>query len=1036
MERIVVAPGAALPPPLGVLVVEEADVEEEEASASYEAQGAWLVVQGSVGLRFDAASRGLMALPAPSDASLWAPFLAPAFFGDPCVPLAVTVAYEGVEAILWVEARVELAVAAPADGDPYFRLDGDDSSVPDPQGAAFAFFLAALPENTTPLGARWASPPVLEVVAAPPPVPPPGAVPPQALLPDGVCPLAPATTNASFCVLDDNQDNSNNNSSLLAASCDVCIPGFFLLLLDLSLSCAPCPGGTFAAGYGATACDACPAGLATPKGALAQTACQPCPADTALGPDDVCTPCGVLQTAPAGATACGCVEGAALDYHGDACVPCPPGLFQPLRGARPAACAQCPAFLTSLNAGASACTTCLPGAAAACAACAAGTYASAMDAPACTPCAPGTYYSAWGATACLACAAGTVQASDGGSACAACAAGTFASAVGSTACTPCARGAYASLAAWAACLPCAVGTFQTAEGATACAACPALTTTLAAGATRCVCAAGAAPDFLGAACAPCFPGFFKPAAGAAPCGMCAVSSDTNDELFATSLAPGATACTDCVPGAYSLLSNSSSSSSSRMLCAPCPQGTAQPDYNAAACAACAPGAYAPGSGYAACLACPPDTYLPDAGGTACLGCPPHMDTPAAGGATACVCDSGWAYNRFVDACTVCPPGAVQTRGVCAACPPGKYAGDIGEGLACVPCARDTFAPAAGGTACVNCPAFFVGTPQAQACACAPGATPDFVELVCVPCPRGMYVVPGGPSSSGISQCTPCPAGAYADTLMASACTPCPNGTDAPFAGSTACLRCDAMVSADRTACHCPPGTFNASTAAAAADPDNTTTSWACRPCVADCGAGRYIGTPCAFDADAVCADCSPADGCPAGMFLAENCSATADRVCWTCRDGCLQGYYVASPCTRWADLRCARCSGGCGVGYYLAAPCGYDADAVCAPCPLGAYSLGGVTACTECPSGAVASALGCVGCGAQGRLADAERRACVEACPPGEYPSASDACAACPDGTYSPDGALCLACLGCVAANRTACAPCGHPAVCLLPPSA
>ncbi len=215
----------------------------------------------------------------------------------------------------------------------------------------------------------------------------------------------------------------------------------------------------------------------------------------------------------------------------------------------------------------------------------------------------------------------------------------------------------------------------------------------------------------------------------------------------------------------------------------------------------------------------------------------------------------------------------RTREGCVPCPAGRYAGNIGEGLECVPCARNTFAPFAGWTACVDCPAFAVSPPQAQACTCAPGATPDFLTFTCTPCPPGAHV-------NG-TLCLPCPPGTFADTLMAPECAPCPDGTDAPFAGSTACRHCAAMVTPDRTACQCPPGTFNASSAAAAE-------GWECRPCRADCGDGRFIATPCTFDADATCADCSDPGSCPAGTFLADNCSVAADRLCWTCRDSCLQ----------------------------------------------------------------------------------------------------------------------------------------------------
>jgi hypothetical protein len=147
-----------------------------------------------------------------------------------------------------------------------------------------------------------------------------------------------------------------------------------------------------------------------------------------------------------------------------------------------------------------------------------------------------------------------------------------------------------------------------------------------------------------------------------------------------------------------------------------------------------------------------------------------------------------------------------------------------------------------------------------------------------------------------------------------------------------------------------------------------------------------------------------------------------------------QGQYVSAACSAWSDTRCAPCTVECGVGQYLAAACTYDGDAVCAPCPGGAFSLGGSAGeCELCPPGSVAHGTGCTPCGVEGRLAGPDRLACVDACPPGAYASAADACEPCPDGTFSVDGALCLACVGCVAPNRSACDPLcgGHPGTCI-----
>ena len=796
---------------------------------------------------------------------------------------------------------------------------------------------------------------------------------PRPFADEGVCARVPLP-NASFCVV------------VFGEGCE-CVPGYFWSEEDAV--CQPCPAGTAKPGYGNASedCVACDGGSTSSEG---RAVCYPCPAGTYTADNYYCQPCDAYSESAEGAEACVCSAGATLDVSGSACAPCPHGTFS--SAANASACSVCDPQLstTTAYAGATHCDLCVPGAAGVdvCEACVEGTYAGGFNASVCLACAAGQYQPAQGATACLACTAGAYASGSGASACELCAAGFYqGQAAGASACAACAEGTVAGGRGASACDACTVG-YQNLAAQTACLDCP--HPHMASEGTRCTCDRGAVFDVSGERCGLCFAGFFKAAIGPGVCDLC--------PAYSQSLADGASACDTCVPGAVPV----------QGVCRPCRPGFF---FFAAdgACEACPTGTYTASWGATACEECGAGSYAHIAGAVACTPCPPFSDADP--GSPRCACQSGWIMDAATQTCIPCPAGYVQLLGGgCVPCPLGTYAQGAGDGVFCTPCPVGTFSATIGALACSPCPPYMTtAQPGAAGCQCVYGAVLDWARGVCVPCPTGAYI-------SADAGCTPCPAGTFSAVAGASDCAPCPPGTSASAAGATACARCDVWVTPDRTACHCPPGTFN------------DTTSGQCRACMPFCGAGTYETADCRFDADRACAPCTPQ--CAAGAYRIADCTPVQDLVCWPCRTQCLPGLFVSRACLPTSDILCQRCRMACPAGTYLQAACSPRADRVCAPCPPGTFHADGgdVAACLACPDGAYATG-GASACTPCAHYVGPQRDACfIDGCPPGSYAVSTQACAACPPGSFSGDGGPCVVCVdGCVSPGRDACAPCAAP---------
>jgi len=203
-----------------------------------------------------------------------------------------------------------------------------------------------------------------------------------------------------------------------------------------SMSCTPCPVGSFSNEAGSAECTLCPAGEFQDR--AGSMVCQLCPAGTYTGAAGMPT-----------------------------CDICPQGTFAAGKGS--ISCTGCSAGTFSA-AGAQACQECPPGSAAAsfsseCQPCPAGTSNVLGQ---CLTCPAGTF-SLEGSTACEICPSGTYSGSTGSTECVACPAGSAGAAAGQRdQCLPCPENTFSdAVVAGTECQPCAPG-FESAAGATEC----------------------------------------------------------------------------------------------------------------------------------------------------------------------------------------------------------------------------------------------------------------------------------------------------------------------------------------------------------------------------------------------------------------------------------------------------------------------------------------------------------------------------------------------------------------------------------------
>lgn len=174
---------------------------------------------------------------------------------------------------------------------------------------------------------------------------------------------------------------------------------------------------------------------------------------------------------------------------------------------------------------------------------------------------------------------------------------------------------------------------------------------------------------------------------------------------------------------------------------------------------------------------------------------------------------------------VCSADEIETK-IC--CPAGTAGPGGNNGIFCFVCEIGQFAPHAGSTACVSCPANAVSSNVSSNCTCVPGFEYQLITdpaQECSACDKGTY------RNKSMRSCSACPTGTQVspgrDVCLATI-VGCPDvGTYQPRNDTHKCCALGQVLPVGAISCiSCPAGTFF------------NTTLQACR----DCEAGTYGAT--------------------------------------------------------------------------------------------------------------------------------------------------------------------------------------------------
>ena len=629
----------------------------------------------------------------------------------------------------------------------------------------------------------------------------------------------------------------------------VCLPGF--QQSHVAHACEPCAAGLFKDSISDSNCSICAADAYCPAQSLLPVACpyasaaQPgaqsvydCACDAGFYHLSVHPPDLPVRGWPSPSangtifTCQACPPGTFNNESGQAaCAPCPADTYYDRTAAvEEAECALCQSFAFSAP-GSRNTTDCLcrlgyagrPGEP--CVPCAAGTFRNTLAEYICEACPPGTYNDY----------AASVDAAD----CRPCAANQeSAGASGSQLACVCARGYFRTLAPgglrWE-CSACAAGSYQDTANASACHACPTGSFSPATAAT--------AAD----TCEQCADGSYALAVGASSCALCPAS--TWQEVAD----PGrhSLSCTAC-PGNSSHARNGSTDVHD-CVCAPgFYKDAASTPF---ACRPCAAGHFCPGDGVQ--LPCPLDSWSyagVNAGPCQWCAALSHAVAPSGSmtGPHMCQCRAG-TEGSYDANCSLCLPGYAQPLNIS-----HLLALEHAQSVTCAACPAGTYMPAAGASACLECPAFSFSSP----------ASSDLADCACV---AGFY--------GRLGNCTECPADHYcAGGLPAP--QPCRMHSNAPPRSAEAAhCACDAgWVSASPIdSCKkCAPGYFCPGGLLSSACPQNASSLPASQS-VADCSCvggtwrnciqtrhGNFsdaLGQACVIDWTRPCVQCAANDIC-------------------------------------------------------------------------------------------------------------------------------------------------------------------------------
>ena len=601
------------------------------------------------------------------------------------------------------------------------------------------------------------------------------------------------------------QSNQNNDGCTCALPCD---PGSYLEAS--SITCKPCPIGTFNPSYGIVgteSCLKCPAGrwsADTARPSLSGcTQCErgkkgPNNGQTTVNACVLCASGTEYQDEPGKALckSAACAKGtwgsSADTTVPPVCTACPAGKFNAARG------------LTSQEE---------------CSDCGLGRWSDTLGATGpndCTLCGTGKYSISEGASqqsACISCSNGRYQNSKGGAFCAACAAGMYGDKPGQSSsagsCTSCPAGKYSGATGLTGphlCNACRPGTWLDAVGSTDPSDCKA-------------CDKGKASEAVGAAaestCKGCLVGIqYQDESGKAVCKNMACPAGKYSTSGA--VADVKSTCADCPKGTFSGLigltdiSDCNDCSTGRygdevaqtrsVDCKLCAAGSSNPHSKKAtsgSCKACGKGTYQPEAGQATCVACAKGTYGTTESETnpdKCNLCEKGKYGSAESKQQCDACPLG-RYNNLrgstaFDDCIQCPAGTygslpAETTKKCAGlCPWGTFSAMVGltDRADCKLCSLGTYEDEAGQnstTGCKVCPAGRANP-----------VTGSTKAGDCVLCEKGTFQ-----ATNGAALCTQCPKGQYGDqvgqTSKAAACKLCLEGTYGSSLGGQTCDLCPA-----------------------------------------------------------------------------------------------------------------------------------------------------------------------------------------------------------------------------------------------------
>ncbi len=500
------------------------------------------------------------------------------------------------------------------------------------------------------------------------------------------------------------------------------------------------------------------------------------------------------------------------------------------------------------------------------------------------------------------------------------------------------------------------------------------------------------------------------------------------------------------PGHYTLTGASTETA--------CAAGTYTPDYASSVCGSCPAGYYCPSTGNAGVFTiCTTGNYCP-AGSSAVTNCPAGTYNPIQG-------------LQMASDCTSCPPGkyclagASTPTGSCSAgyyciggsstatpvagkCPTGSYC-LAGSGIP-TPCNAGTYNPSSGSVSSAACLSCTAGSYCGQNGLTAPSGLCD-VGYYCSggdtsPRPSSKRCAAGQKCPQGSSAAISCPAGTYQNSVAQGNCMNCPKGFFCPigsiaFAGNDcqAGYYCPEATGA-ATDHPCPAGTYNGNADAfaidqcTACDPGHYCPTQAMTAVGPTCTQGYYciLGASSPTPSGSTGGQCQIGYYCPAGTSYPIPCSP--GKACTTVgmyADGvnCNAGYYCTLQATTQTPTNDATQGGNiCLAGYYCVA-----GSSVMIPCPAGTYSsatkVTSLAGCTACADGSYCATTAATVMTAQcdaGYYCKKATGATVG------YITARPSAQICPQGYYCPQGTLDK--IACAATDyqdltgQSACKPC------------